>query len=145
MKIHVKKYYFIITADVVVSWLGRLVSLGTRARAITIYPFIFVRRDSRDNEELLRHEKIHIIQQLELLLIGAVLLYVFEYFYARYYKKMNARQAYYYTALEQEAHRNAMDKEYLSQRKMYALFRYIRDKKMLARGPDGNLMVKKYS
>ncbi len=101
--------------------------------AITLYPFIFVRTDTRDNQELIRHETIHIRQQLELFIIGAVILYLFEYLYARYWKKLDSRQAYYYTALEQEAHRNAMNETYLSERRPYAVLKYITNKKRLER------------
>lgn len=145
MKIEYKGYYWIVTSNRVVKRLGRLVSLGDTAMAITLYPFLFVRTDTRDNRELIRHEIIHIRQQLELLIIFAWLLYLGEYLYARYIKKFDARQAYYYTALEQEAHRNAMKEDYLSIRPLYAVIRYITDKKWLARGPHGELIEKDYT
>ena len=81
---------------------------------------------------------------IELLIIGAHLLYVIEYLYARYIKKFDKRQAYYYTATEQEAHRNAMNIHYLTERKPYAVFRYIRNKKHLARGPQDELIETNY-
>lgn len=145
MRIEFKKYFFIVTADQVVRFLGRLISLGDGAMALTIYPFIFVRKDTRNNTELIRHETIHIRQQLELLIVGAWILFFVEYLYARYIKKLDARQAYYYTSSEQEAHRNAMSENYLSIRKPYAMLKYIRDKKWLARGPSDELIMKDYS
>lgn len=145
MKIQFKRYYFIVISNSIVRILGKFVTLGNDAMAITIYPFIFVRHDAKDNQELLRHEMIHIRQQLELLLIGAILLYMYEYLYARYVKKLNPRDAYYYTALEQEAHRNAMNETYLEARKPYAVLTYIRNKKWLARGSDGRLIEKEYA
>lgn len=144
MKIEPKGYYFIVTSERIVRQLGRLVSLGTNAMAITFYPFLFVRTDTRKNNELIRHETIHIRQQLELLLIGSWILYAVEYCYARYIKKFDTRQAYYYTALEQEAHRNAMNANYLKQRKPYAVLKYIHDKKWLGRDENGELIEKDY-
>lgn len=45
------------------------------AKAVAVFPFIFVR--SKDNlvSWLINHERIHIRQQLELLLVGAVVIY----------------------------------------------------------------------
>ena len=144
MKIEYKGYYFIVTSNNIVRKLGRLVSLGDRAMAITFYPFLFVRTDTRQNQELIRHETIHIRQQLELLLVGSWILYIFEYIYARYIKKLDKRQSYYFTSLEQEAHRNAMNENYLQQRKPYAVLKYITDKKWLGRKENGELIVKNY-
>ena len=132
MRFEFKGYYFIVTSNKIVRKLGKLISLGDKAMAITVYPFIFVRNDTKGNANLIRHEVIHIRQQLELLIIGALLLSLIEYLYARYVKKLNAQQAYYYTALEQEAHINAKNKNYLLQRMPYEMFKYINDKKHIA-------------
>ena len=144
MKLEWKGYYFIVTSGKLVRRLGRFISLGDNAMGITFYPFLLVREDTRTHEELIRHETIHIKQQVELLIIGAWLLYLYEYLYAKYGKKLDTRQAYYYTALEQEAHRNAMNVEYLNTRKPYAVLKYIRDKKILSRGPNDELIMKDY-
>ncbi|MEI6022314.1 MAG: hypothetical protein WCQ32_00510 [bacterium] len=143
-KIQFKKTYFLIISDRLVTRLGRLISLGDNAMAITFWPLLIVRPSTKDNAELIRHETIHIRQQIELLVIGAHLLYLVEYCYARYIKKFDKRQAYYYTAIEQEAHRNAMKEDYLKTRKPYAVLYYIRNKKWLARGPQGELIEKEY-
>lgn len=144
MKFEYKGYYFIVTSNTIVMKLGRIVSLRNNAMAITFYPFLFVRKDTRNNEELIRHEIIHIRQQVELLIVGVWFLYIFEYLYARYVKKFDARQSYYYTAIEQEAHRNAMNVNYLSVRKPYAVLKYINDKKWLSRGVNSELIIKNY-
>jgi len=144
MKIEFKGYYFIVISEKIVRKLGEYISLGSNAMAITIYPFLIVRPDTRNNKDLLRHETIHIRQQIELLIIGAWLLYIVEYCWAKFFKKLDARQAYYFTALEQEAHRNDRDENYLKKRKPYAVLKYIKDKKWLARGPNDELIVKEY-
>ncbi len=144
MNITLKKYFFIVTSDKIVINLGRFVSLGANAMAITLFPFIFVRKDTVNNEELLRHEEIHIRQQLELLIFGVVILYFIEYFFARAFKKLSKRQSYYFTAMEQEAHRNAIKEDYLKTRKPYSIIKYIWDKKKLNRDEDGNLICEEY-
>lgn len=144
MKIEWKGYFFIVTSRRIVRRLGRLVSLGDSAMAITFYPCIFVRPDTRYHEELIRHETIHIRQQLELLIVGAWLLFLFEYLYALKIKKFDARQAYYYTTFEQEAHRNAMNPHYLCKRQPYAWVRYLKDKKWLGRTAQGELIERNY-
>ncbi|MES2225054.1 MAG: hypothetical protein V4478_03650 [Patescibacteria group bacterium] len=144
MKIEFKGYYFIVTSNAIVRQLGRMVSLGTNAMGITVYPFIFVRTDTRGHEGLVRHETVHIRQQLELLLVGAILLFIVEYIYARFIKRLDARQTYYYSAMEQEAHRNTKNTNYLNERKPYAVLKYIWDKKWIARGPAGELIEKDF-
>jgi len=144
-QIEFKKYFFIITSTRITRWFGGFIFRGDEAMAVTLYPFIFVRSDTRSNEELIRHEIIHIRQQCELLIIGAILLFSFEYLYARFIKRLDSRQSYYYTALEQEAHRNAMNPDYLKVRKPYAVLKYIKDKKWLARIPEGGFVEKDYS
>jgi hypothetical protein len=140
-----KGTYFIIVSNTLVKHLGRLVSLGDNAMAITFWPFIIVRFDTKDRPNLIRHETIHIRQQIELFIIGAHLFYLFEYFYARFVKKLDKRQVYYYTATEQEAHRNASNIDYLKERKPYAVLKYIKNKKHLSRGEQGELIEKDYA
>ncbi|MES2930343.1 MAG: hypothetical protein V4665_00975 [Patescibacteria group bacterium] len=145
MKFEFKGYYWIVTSDMVVRRLGRLISLGSNAMGITFYPFLFVRADTRNHRELIRHETIHIQQQLELFIIGAWVLFILEYAYARLIKKLDRRQAYYFTALEQEAHRNAADEHYLCcKRRPYDTLFYIKDKKRLGRNEAGGLIVGEY-
>lgn len=131
----------------IVRFFGRFISLGEGAMAITLYPFIFVSPSLQGKPvlpELLRHEAIHIRQQAELLVLGAWLLFLAEYLYARIVKRLDPRQAYYFTSMEQEAHRNAMKEEYLFRRRPYAMLRYLRDKKWLGRAEDGTLIEREY-
>ena len=83
-------------------------------------------------------------QQVELLILGAHLLFVCEYIYARYMLKLSKRDSYYYPATEQEAHRNAMNSHYLKERTLYSTFKYIRDKKKLSRDEHDNLVIEDY-
>ena len=56
-------------------------------RAITLYPFIFVRNDSdKYDKELINHERIHLRQQKELLVILFYIWYLLDFLfkYLRY-------------------------------------------------------------
>ena len=52
-----------------------------RSYGIALYPFILLRKEYRITRQILRHEKIHLAQQLELLIIPFYLIYIFEFFF----------------------------------------------------------------
>ncbi len=147
MKISIKKYYIFIESDTLVSILGKFSGLGNEAQGVGIFPFLIIRihlKLPHKRDELINHEKIHLIQQVELLIIGAFIFHLCEYIYARFVKKLSKRDSYYFPATEQEAHQNAMNQDYLSQRKPYELFNYIKNKKKLGRDADDNLIIGQY-
>ena len=47
---------------------------------ITLFPFIFIRGEG--NERIIRHESIHITQYAETLVLGFLLIYVWDFLYA---------------------------------------------------------------
>ncbi len=147
MKISLRKYYIFIESDTLVSILGTFSGLGNDAQGIGFFPFLIIRQNLKlphKRQELINHEKIHLVQQIELLIVGAFLLHLLEYLYARFIKKLSKRDSYYFPATEQEAHRNAMNQHYLTQRKIYAVLHYIGNKKKLSRDMDDNLIVEDY-
>lgn len=88
-------------------------------RALTVYPFVFVREDESKNDlVLLNHEKVHCAQQKELLLIGFLIWYVLAYLFnlVRY---KNHRMAYRNIVFEKEAYQNEQNLTYLSCRKQF--------------------------
>lgn len=95
------------------------------AKAITIFPFIFIEDKKYISEKILiNHEKIHIRQQVELLIIPFYLIYFLEFLF--YLIKFKSRyKAYRSISFEKEAYANEMDLEYLSKRKMYSFFKYL--------------------
>ena len=88
--------------------------------AITIYPFIFVVKDYL-SEDGRRHERIHLSQQLECLLVGFYLLYAVDYLIGRV-RGLDHVGAYLNIRFEQEAYTNQLNPDY--QRKPFAWLGY---------------------
>lgn len=82
-------------------------------KAITLWPFIFVRKECPFDEIDLNHEKIHLKQQLELLVIPFFLIYIFESIFKKYRN----------ISFEKEAYKWEEDLGYLKRRKHYAQWR----------------------
>ena len=102
---------------------------GFSCGAFTIFPFIFVRdQEILNNKEYMNHERIHLWQYMETLVIGLIIIALCEYLYAKMFLKMKALDAYYFMSHEQEAHQNDTNMEYLKQRKIFSLFYYINPK-----------------
>ena len=108
-----------------VAFLGWFSGFSKTAKAVTVFPFIFVRSKEEMIPWLVNHEKIHIRQQIELLFIGAVLLHVVEVLYGLIVLRLTWYQAYLWTSIEQEAYRNQNNPNYLKNRKMFAQFYYL--------------------
>ncbi len=98
---------------------------NTKIRGITIFPFVFLRSAlDKHDKKLVNHEKIHIRQQVELLLVFFYLWYSLEFLY--WYIKLNdADLAYRYISFEREAYAMEDDLNYLSKRKLFSFWNYI--------------------
>ncbi len=98
---------------------------NTKISGITLFPFILLRRKSdRHNEILINHEKIHIRQQLELLIIPFYIWYLSEY-YLKYLKYRNPQLAYLNISFEREAYANEQNPNYLEKRKFWSFLKYL--------------------
>ena len=96
----------------------------TRINGITIFPFIFLRESAfKENKILINHQKIHIRQQLELLIIFFYLWYVVEYYYW-YFKLKDKQLAYRNISFEREAYAMEEDLNYLETRKIWSFWKY---------------------
>lgn len=103
----------------VIQWLPRSVS------AMALFPFILLKnRDVGTNPVLLNHEKIHLRQQLELLVLPFYIWYLLEYF-LRLLQYRNHQQAYFNISLEREAYKNEKNLNYLKQRSWLMFLRYV--------------------
>ena len=93
--------------------------------AMALYPFILVKEEAmKQNAVLMRHEKIHHRQQLELLLIFFYLWYALNYFY-NLLKYRNHFKAYKEIIFEREAFAKDEGEDYLEKRKLWAFLHYL--------------------
>lgn len=104
----------------------KLVSLITFgfAAGITLFPFIFVRPEVPLTRRLVVHEKIHLQQQAELLVLPFYLLYFFEYLY-RLIQFENHYLAYRNISFEKEAYENEQNPRYLQKRLWWNWIKYL--------------------
>ena len=91
---------------------------------LSFFIFIWVSRVTKDEVKLVRHEKIHFLQQLEMLFIFHWLLYAFFYVLARA-KGHGHYVSYRHNPFELEAYEHEGDDAYLKTRKLFAWIRYI--------------------
>ncbi|MGM9476434.1 hypothetical protein ACS5PU_08385 [Pedobacter sp. GSP4] len=95
------------------------------AAGMAIFPFVLLKSAGlKNDQELINHEKIHLRQQLELLVVPFYLLYVLNYLInlARY---RNHHTAYRNILFEKEAYDNEEDLKYLKNRSWYAWLKKI--------------------
>ena len=90
--------------------------------AITLWPFIISR--GKMSEVTINHEKIHIRQQAELLIIGFYILYAYYWVKARLWNKLDNHAAYMAIPFEVEAYANEEDMDYLKNRKWFSWTKY---------------------
>ena len=116
--------------------------------AITLWPFIFVHRQTwtQFTNNVLRHERIHGHQQVEMLLVGAVFAAILAVLGCKWWSLLvlplffwlyglewlfglfcygNSTDAYRNISFEREAYDNDLDADYLKKRRPFASFRYI--------------------
>lgn len=95
------------------------------ARGITLFPFIVLSEKlDKKNLVLLNHEKIHIRQQLELVVVFFYLIYVLEFAF-RYVQYRNWQTAYRNISFEREAYENEKDLNYLKKRSFWKFISYF--------------------
>jgi hypothetical protein len=94
-------------------------------RGLTFYPFVFLAdKDDKLNEVFINHERIHIRQQIELLILPFYLWYITEYL-IRLLQFRNRKKAYYAISFEREAYANEKDLDYLKSRPFLGFMRYV--------------------
>ncbi|WKW47044.1 hypothetical protein P3875_03005 [Myroides sp. JBRI-B21084] len=91
---------------------------------ITLYPFVFAHKRTTFNNVFINHEKIHLRQQLELLIVPFFVWYFFEFLF-RLIQFKNKKTAYRNISFEKEAYANEKNENYLKNRKMYTFLRYL--------------------
>lgn len=94
-------------------------------RGLAAFPFVFVKYPKdKENAIFVNHEKIHLRQQIELLIIPFFVWYLTEYL-VRLVQYKNADLAYRNISFEREAYANEKDLYYLKQRSFYKFWNYL--------------------
>lgn len=91
--------------------------------AMALFPFIVFKKKEYINPKRTNHEKIHLRQQLELLILPFYIWYGIE-FLIRWAKLKDKKKAYYSISFEVEAYSNEHDLKYLESRKWYSFLKY---------------------
>lgn len=107
---------FVVYSDTLVEWLSLFQSWVV---GITIFPFVFLRKEVENDSAYLSHERIHLVQQAELLLVGFWLLYAVLYVVGRV-KGLDHISAYKNIVFEKEAYKHMGDPEYPFRRRLWA-------------------------
>lgn len=93
-------------------------------RGITFYPFVILaNREDALNGVFVNHEKIHLRQQLELLILPFYVWYFLEYL-IRLVQYKNRTTAYYNISFEREAYKNEKDLDYLKSRPFWRFLKF---------------------
>ncbi len=95
-------------------------------RGLTLFPFVFVKyRLDKENPIFLNHERIHLRQQLELLVLPFFIWYFIE-FCLRWMQYGKFDLAYRNISFEREAYAKEQDLHYLKNRSIWSFLKYIR-------------------
>ena len=87
---------------------------------LTLFPFIILRdKQLKEDKRIMNHERIHIRQQVELLILPFYILYLIEYAIGLI-KYRNRLSAYMNISFEKEAYKNDSNLNYLEKRKFWA-------------------------
>jgi len=103
--------------------LVRILSFGF-ASGMCLYPFVLIGKEIEITERLVNHEKIHLKQQLETLILPFYLWYFVEFIF-RILQYRNFEKAYRNISFEREAYYYESHIEYLNRRKNYAWTRFM--------------------
>jgi hypothetical protein len=92
---------------------------------ITIFSFMFLKYKAlKGNRVLVNHEKIHLRQQLELLIILFFIIYGVE-FLIRLIQYRNWKLAYRNISFEREAYKNELHLDFLKSRRIWSFIQYF--------------------
>lgn len=95
-------------------------------RGVTFFPFVILANgDDASNKVFINHEKVHLRQQLELLILPFYVWYGIE-FLIRWIIYKDKNIAYKNISFEREAYENEKDLNYLKQRSFWRFLRFIR-------------------
>ena len=94
-------------------------------RGLAFFPFVFVKqRLDKQNSVFVNHERIHLRQQLELLIFPFFFLFFLE-FCLRWIQFKNFDLAYRNISFEREAYANEKDLDYLKRRTFWGFLKFL--------------------
>jgi len=92
---------------------------------MAVFPFVLMKYDfDKTNQTFVNHEKIHLRQQIEMLVLPFFIFYFLEYL-VRLIQYKNAALAYRNISFEREAYTNETDFDYLKNRSFFQFLKYI--------------------
>lgn len=92
---------------------------------LSLWPFIILKNNRlKEDTVLINHERIHLKQQIELLIIPFYIFYVVEWL-VRTIIYFDSYKAYQNISFEREAYYNERNMDYLKKRKPFSFLRYI--------------------
>lgn len=105
----------IIRSDRALRFFGLFLGGSLGIRGLAFWPFIFIAEDAIIDDELINHERIHLRQQIEMLIIPFYIWYLIAYY----------RKGYMNVSFEKEAYANEKNLTYLEKRRIFAFMKYI--------------------
>ncbi len=92
---------------------------------LSIWPFIILKNvHLKEDAVLINHEKIHLRQQLELLIVPFYLWYVVEWL-IRSVIYLDSYKAYQNISFEREAYHNEKQMDYIERRRPFSFIKYL--------------------
>ena len=88
---------------------------GELPAGMAFFPFVIINSEVEPTPELINHERIHLRQQLEMLVIPFYIWYLIAYY----------RRGYMQVSFEKEAYANDSDLNYLKKRRIFGFMRYL--------------------
>ena len=105
----------IIRSDRALRFFGIFFGGSEGIRGLAFWPFIFIASDTIIDDELINHERIHLRQQIEMLIIPFYVWYLIELY----------TKGYLNISFEKEAYANENDLTYLRKRRIFAFRKYL--------------------
>jgi len=94
-------------------------------RGMAVFPFVLMKYDfDKTNGVFVNHEKIHLRQQIELLILPFFIWYILE-FLVRFIQYKNKNLAYRNISFEREAYTKETDLNYLKNRSFFQFLYYL--------------------
>jgi len=106
------------------------------ALAAACWPLLIVKDEKGIAVWVMNHEKIHLRQQLSLLIVGSLVLWIIEYIHGRIFLRLSAYETYLHMSGEQEAYLNQNNFNYLQERRLFAQFHYFFHKTRFSNNRD---------